>query len=245
MLTFYTDGACLKNPGPGGWSFVLYNDNNDVVMEDSGGEVDTTNNRMELMGAICALEYCILMDVYQPMTTKKDLPDVKIITDSQYVKNGVTEWIHGWVKNNWRGSGGKAIKNQDLWQRMYELSSKMTVEWAWVKGHAGNIGNERADVLATTAAAEQKKILAANPHLAPVKPATTTIAATPAVSTPAPTQPVHSSDTNTNTTPSNRSYLKVPYAQKDDAKKLGARWDAEMKKWYCLPEQNAKFSRWL
>jgi ribonuclease HI len=135
----YTDGACSGNPGPGGWGALLIARNGDKVVktrELKGGQTDTTNNRMELMAAISALEALVRPS---PIT---------IITDSAYVKNGVTTWIHGWKRNGWRTAGKKPVKNVDLWQRIDEASTRHQVTWEWVKGHAGHAENERADELA-------------------------------------------------------------------------------------------------
>ncbi|GAB5503757.1 ribonuclease HI [Pyruvatibacter sp.] len=130
----YTDGACSGNPGPGGWGAILTSGDNE--REISGGEADTTNNRMELMAAIMALE------------TMKRPVEVHLHTDSTYVRDGITKWIHGWKKNGWRTAAKKPVKNADLWQRLEEAASRHTVEWHWVKGHSGHPQNERADELA-------------------------------------------------------------------------------------------------
>ncbi len=138
-LFAYTDGACSGNPGPGGWgTLMIARDGNTVVKERElkGGEADTTNNRMELLAAIHALE------------SLSRASDITIITDSQYVKNGVTSWIHGWKKNGWRTSAKKPVKNAELWQRLDEAQAHHNVIWEWVKGHAGHPENERADELA-------------------------------------------------------------------------------------------------
>jgi ribonuclease HI len=133
-VEIWTDGACSGNPGPGGWGAILcYNGHE---RELSGGEEETTNNRMELMAAIIALE-----------TLKRPCP-IDLHTDSAYVKNGITSWIHNWKAKNWRTAGKKPVKNVDLWQRLDEALQRHQVEWHWVKGHAGNPMNERADELA-------------------------------------------------------------------------------------------------
>ena len=135
----YTDGACSGNPGPGGWGvWILARDGDAVVKERklSGGEKLTTNNRMELMAAISALE---------ALTRDTELI---IVTDSAYVKNGVTEWIHSWKRKNWRTAGGSPVKNVDLWQRLDAAQGRHKVEWRWIKGHAGHAENEEADRLA-------------------------------------------------------------------------------------------------
>ncbi|NBZ88150.1 ribonuclease HI [Stagnihabitans tardus] len=138
-LFAYTDGACSGNPGPGGWGVLLLaRDGATVVKERTlqGGEQMTTNNRMELLAAISALE-CLSRP-----------SELTIVTDSAYVKNGVTEWIHGWKRKGWRTAGGSPVKNVDLWQRLEAAQARHKVKWAWIKGHAGHAENERADELA-------------------------------------------------------------------------------------------------
>ena len=134
MIIAYTDGACSGNPGPGGWGVVLIE--GDDRTELKGGESATTNNRMELMAAMKALE------------TAADGAPVTIYTDSQYVKNGVTTWIKSWKKNGWKTAAKKPVKNQDLWVGLDALANARPVDWRWVKGHAGHPENERADALA-------------------------------------------------------------------------------------------------
>jgi ribonuclease HI len=139
QLFAYTDGACSGNPGPGGWGVLLLaRDGNKVVKERTlqGGEPDTTNNRMELMASISALEA-----LARPS-------DIIVVTDSAYVKNGVTAWIFGWKKNGWKTADKKPVKNADLWQRLDAAQARHKVEWRWIKGHAGHAENERADELA-------------------------------------------------------------------------------------------------
>jgi ribonuclease HI len=136
-LFAYTDGACSGNPGPGGWGAILIaRDGNTILRtrELQGGEADTTNNRMELMAAISALE---ALDRASTLT---------VITDSNYVKDGITKWIHSWKRNGWKKKGG--LKNVDLWQRLDVAQERHTVIWEWIKGHAGHAENERADELA-------------------------------------------------------------------------------------------------
>lgn len=135
----YTDGACSGNPGPGGWGTLLQAKDGDTVVKErelKGGEALTTNNQMELMAAIMALE-----------TLGKPCA-ITVITDSQYVKNGVTGWIHGWKRNGWKTAAKKPVKNAELWQRLDEAQARHHVTWEWVKGHAGHPENERADELA-------------------------------------------------------------------------------------------------
>lgn len=138
-LFAYTDGACSGNPGPGGWGVLLVAREGDQVVKErslSGGAADTTNNRMELLAAISALE------------TLERQSAITVVTDSAYVKNGVTGWIEGWKRNGWRTSSKKPVKNEDLWRRLDEARARHHVRWEWVKGHAGHAENERADELA-------------------------------------------------------------------------------------------------
>jgi ribonuclease HI len=138
-LYAYTDGACSGNPGPGGWGVLLRASEGGQVLKERelcGGEADTTNNRMELLAAIQALE------------TLGRASTITIVTDSAYVKNGVTSWIHGWKRNGWRTADKKPVKNAELWQRLDSAAARHTVTWKWVKGHAGHPENERADALA-------------------------------------------------------------------------------------------------
>ena len=138
-LFAYTDGACSGNPGPGGWGALLIAKDGETVVktrELKGGEADTTNNRMELLAAIHTLEA-----LERPST-------ITVITDSVYVKNGVTQWIHNWKRNGWRTAARKPVKNVELWQRIDEAQARHEVTWEWVKGHAGHPENERADELA-------------------------------------------------------------------------------------------------
>ena len=135
----YTDGACSGNPGVGGWGAVLLAEKNNRIIkrkEISGGLVDTTNNQMELIAAI------------ETLKALKKYTEICIITDSNYVKKGITEWLPSWKKNNWKTSSKKEVKNRKLWEELEELVNRNKVDWLWVKGHAGNIENERADFLA-------------------------------------------------------------------------------------------------
>lgn len=133
-VEIWTDGACSGNPGPGGWGAILSYKGKE--RELSGGEALTTNNRMELMAAISALE-----TLTRPCT-------VALHTDSQYLRQGITGWIHGWKKNGWRTADKKPVKNEELWKRLDAALARHKIEWKWVKGHAGDVMNERADVLA-------------------------------------------------------------------------------------------------
>jgi ribonuclease HI len=135
MIKIYTDGACKGNPGIGGWGALLVYNEQSIEIFD--GELETTNNRMELKAVIEALNHATSMN-----------DNVQIYTDSSYVQKGIQEWILNWKKNGWRSSNKKPVKNQDLWQELDTLNSSLKVEWFWVKGHAGHPGNERADFLA-------------------------------------------------------------------------------------------------
>lgn len=138
-LIAYTDGACSGNPGPGGWGVLMLARDGAAIIKSRellGGEAETTNNRMELLAAINALE---------ALTRTSTLT---IVTDSAYVKNGVTTWIHGWKRNGWRTADRKPVKNADLWQRLDAAQVHHRVTWEWIKGHAGHPENERADELA-------------------------------------------------------------------------------------------------
>nr|WP_207186778.1 ribonuclease HI [Phaeovulum veldkampii] len=148
----WTDGACSGNPGPGGWGVLVRAMEGATVVKQrelSGGEAETTNNRMELLAAINALE---------ALTRPSD---ITITTDSAYVKNGVTAWIHGWKKNGWKTADRKPVKNVDLWLRLDAAQARHTVRWHWIKGHAGHAENERADELARAGMAPFKPARAA------------------------------------------------------------------------------------
>lgn len=134
QVQVHTDGACLGNPGPGGWAALLCW--RGVERELAGGEPATTNNRMELMAAIAALE------------ALKEPCEVVLTTDSQYVRQGITEWMPGWLRRGWKTAGGAPVKNRDLWERLHAAASRHAVDWRWVKGHAGHPENERVDQLA-------------------------------------------------------------------------------------------------
>ena len=139
-MTVFTDGACSGNPGPGGWGAILMSGPHRKELK--GGEAVTTNNRMELMAAIAALEA-----LKKPST-------VELHTDSNYLKDGITKWIHGWKRNGWRTADKKPVKNEELWQRLDAARARHEIDWRWVKGHAGHPENERADELARMAIAE-------------------------------------------------------------------------------------------
>ena len=138
MITIYTDGSCLNNPGNGGWAAII-NINNDVK-KISGSVKDTTNNKMELIAPIKALQEI------------KEKQPIEIYTDSQYVRMGITDWVHNWVKNNWQTSKKEPVKNKELWIQLYDLNKSHEIKWIWVKAHAGNLLNEEVDLLAKQAA---------------------------------------------------------------------------------------------
>ncbi len=146
-VRIYADGGCRGNPGPGGWGVVLLANQRDKELW--GSEANTTNNRMELTAAIRALEA-----LNRPTT-------VDLHTDSQYVQKGISQWIHNWKRNGWRTADNKPVKNADLWQRLDELCSAHRIRWIWLRGHAGDAGNERADRLANRAMDELQASLQA------------------------------------------------------------------------------------
>ena len=137
IVEIFTDGACRGNPGPGGWGAILKYDGHEKTL--SGAEPDTTNNRMELLAAIQSLEA-----LKRPCT-------VRLVTDSQYVRNGITQWMAKWKRNNWRTANRTPVKNAELWERLDRAASRHDIEWVWVRGHAGHPDNERADALARAA----------------------------------------------------------------------------------------------
>ena len=146
-LFAYTDGACSGNPGPGGWGAILIAREGETVLKEremNGGAAETTNNQMELLAAISALEA-----LERPAA-------VTVVTDSSYVKDGITQWIHGWKKRGWKTAGKKPVKNEELWKRLDAAAARHNVTWEWVKGHAGHPENERADELARAGVAPFK-----------------------------------------------------------------------------------------
>ena len=138
MIKIYTDGSCLNNPGNGGWAAII--NINGEIKKISGSVKDTTNNKMELMAPIMALKQI------------KQNDQIEIYTDSQYVRLGITEWVHKWIKNNWQTSKKEPVKNKELWIQLYELTNQFEIKWIWVKAHAGNALNEEVDLLAKKAA---------------------------------------------------------------------------------------------
>ena len=143
-IKIYTDGACAGNPGPGGWAAIIIQKNK--VEKLFGGEKMTTNNRMELMAVIKALEYYNLK-----IDEQLDFKHIKIFTDSTYVKEGITVWVNKWKKNNWKTSNKKDVKNKDLWEKLLKLTVSKKIDWIWVKGHSGDPMNDMADGLAKEA----------------------------------------------------------------------------------------------
>ncbi len=142
-VEIHTDGACLGNPGPGGWAALLRHKERE--REIAGGETLTTNNRMELMAAIVGLE------------TLSEACTVTLVTDSQYVRQGITEWMPNWVRRHWKTAGGDPVKNRDLWERLHAATLRHTIDWRWVKGHSGDPDNERVDTLARDQALAYKQ----------------------------------------------------------------------------------------
>ena len=143
QVEVHTDGACLGNPGPGGWGVLMLAREDGVVIKERelmGGEAQTTNNRMELMAAIAALEA-----LREPCT-------VILTTDSQYVRQGILDWLANWIRRGWKTAGGDPVKNRDLWERLQAAAAPHAVDWRWVKGHSGHPENERVDQLARIAA---------------------------------------------------------------------------------------------
>jgi len=138
MIKIYTDGSCLNNPGVGGWAAII--NINGEIKKISGSIKDTTNNKMELMAPIKALQEI------------EGNEQIEIYTDSQYVRLGITDWVHKWIKNNWQTSKKEPVKNKELWVQLYELTNSYKIKWIWVKAHAGNILNEEVDLLAKQAA---------------------------------------------------------------------------------------------
>ena len=140
-VDIFTDGGCSGNPGPGGWAYVVLSEGK-MISYSSGGEAQTTNNRMELNAVIHAIEDVSLLGV----------DSITISTDSQYVKNGITTWINSWKRNGWKTASKDPVKNRELWEELDRLNAAGNIRWNWVKGHAGHPENERCDELATTAA---------------------------------------------------------------------------------------------
>ncbi|WP_461246794.1 ribonuclease HI [Treponema sp. R6D11] len=149
-LKIYTDGGCSGNPGPGGWAYVMVQQTFQgwqIIAKNKGGEKGTTNNRMELTAVIMALRALKTMD---------NVPrQAAVLTDSQYVQKGITEWIRNWKRNEWRTADKKPVKNQDLWMELDSLNNEFPLKWEWVKGHAGNEYNEMCDAMTQEAIAEQ------------------------------------------------------------------------------------------
>jgi ribonuclease HI len=147
-MEIYTDGGCSGNPGPGGWAYVIKRPSHpEGHLEGSGSEKFTTNNKMELTAVIQALERYKQIRTADGQAEAAPGDGLAIVTDSQYVKNGITSWIHGWKKNGWKTASKEPVKNRELWERLDLLNAEIKPEWRWVKGHAGNELNERCDTL--------------------------------------------------------------------------------------------------
>jgi ribonuclease HI len=232
MYEIYTDGSCLGNPGRGGWG---------VVSDDfklSGKQCDTTNNAMEMTAILKALEECV----------KRDIQEVCIFTDSQYVKNGISLWIVKWKKNDWITSTGTPVKNKDLWIAMDEMRNKLkTVEWKWVKAHNGDPKNEEVDTLAYEAAGgtpktktpsgtKKQKFYAVVKGCIPGIYTTWDETKTQVDGYPGAVYKSFKTEKEAeefmNTPVKERIYLNVPYEENDRVKSLGARWDPAKKKWW-------------
>lgn len=223
MYEVYTDGSCLGNPGRGGWGVI----SKDITL--SGNLRNTTNNVMEMTAVAKALEACI----------NYGHDHVRIYTDSNYVKNGITQWIHNWKKNGWKTSLGEDVKNKELWMQIDTLREKIKiVEWEWVKAHNGNPLNEEVDTLAREAAGAMKK----QKFYAVVKGCTPGIyttwdeAKTQVNGYPGAIYKSFKTEEEAeefmNTPVKERIYLSVPYEEKDRVKSMGARWDPTKKKWW-------------
>ncbi len=143
MITIYTDGSCINNPGKGGWAFILIYGSSKKEIKLQGNEVKTTNNRMEILASIKALEHLKQEEIEE---------EIEIFTDSNYLKNGITIWIENWIKNNWKTASKKPVLNQDLWIRLFDLTRDFQIKWNWVKAHNGNKYNEIVDSMAKQSA---------------------------------------------------------------------------------------------
>ena len=225
MIDVYTDGSCLGNPGPGGWAVA----GGGIKM--SGGQAGTTNNAMEMTAVVKALEQCLARDILE----------IRLFTDSSYVKDGITKWVKNWKKNDWHKATGEPVKNKELWIEIDTLSQQMKcVEWHWVKAHNGHPQNELVDSLAREEATAIKGVK--HKYYSVVK------GRIPGIYTTwdeAKTQ-IHEyagavyksfkteeeAKEYMNTPVKERIYLDVPYEEKDDAKSHGAKWDPSKKKWW-------------
>ncbi|MCL2800825.1 MAG: ribonuclease HI [Treponema sp.] len=146
LLKIYTDGGCSGNPGPGGWAFVIISQSLQIIAQEKGAEENTTNNRMELTAVIMALR----------KLKEMNKPNAVVLTDSQYVQKGISEWIHTWKRNAWKTAGKSPVKNKDLWIELDSLAGDFKIKWEWVKGHAGNEFNELCDAMTQEAISELK-----------------------------------------------------------------------------------------
>jgi len=157
LFRIYTDGGCSGNPGPGGWAYVMVQktfQGDELIAQDMGGEKDTTNNRMELTAVISALRALKTMKSRSEISTSRE---ALVITDSQYVQKGITDWIKTWKRNSWRTSDKSPVKNKDLWVELDSLAGEFSIQWEWVKGHAGNKFNEMCDDMTQQAIAQLKQ----------------------------------------------------------------------------------------
>jgi ribonuclease HI len=218
MYEIYTDGSCLGNPGRGGWG---------VVSDDfklCGKQSDTTNNAMEMTAILKALEECV----------KRDIQEVCVFTDSQYVKNGISSWIINWKRNNWVTSTGTPVKNKELWIAIDEVRRSLSkVEWKWVKAHNGDPKNEEVDKLAYEAAGgiTKAKFYSVFKGFKPGVYTTWDEAKEQVNGYPGAVYKSFKTEEEAKNWMT-RVYLEVPYEEKDDAKSHGAKWDAEKKKWW-------------
>jgi ribonuclease HI len=242
MYEIYTDGSCLGNPGRGGWGVVS------DLFKLSGKQVDTTNNVMEMTAILKALEECL----------ERDIQEVCIFTDSQYVKNGITSWIIKWKKNDWITSTGTPVKNKELWIAIDEVRNKLKViDWKWVKAHNGDPKNEEVDTLAYEAAGGTSSGTKKQNFYAVVKGCTPGIYTTwdeaktqvigylGAVYKSFKTEEQAEEFMNTPVKPvKERIYLNVPFEEKDCVKSLGAKWDPVKKKWW-VSEMKSELENYL
>jgi ribonuclease HI len=236
MIDVYTDGSCLGNPGPGGWAAV----GGGIKM--SGGQANTTNNAMEMTAVVMALEQCLTRDIL----------DIRLFTDSSYVKNGITKWVKNWKKNDWCKADGEPVKNKELWIEIDTLAQQMNcVEWHWVKAHNGHPQNELVDSLAReeATAIKKQKYYSVVKGRVPGIYTTWDEAKTQIHEYPGAVYKSFKTEEEAkeymNTPVKERVYLDVPYEEKDVAKSNGAKWDPSKKKWwvYDISPETEKYVR--